>query len=148
MSKNFELMQAIRWSDLTPIPDNHASTSATVDFSEEKMAPEAPAAKVRGEGAYNQIWDQESWKLVQQVFLLPANPLHMVVFAGVDAGTGCSEVCAQAAQSLAAHTSSQVCVVEGNFREPNLERIFGLREGRGSPTRWSPRFRSKSACTS
>jgi Mrp family chromosome partitioning ATPase len=130
MSKNFELMQAIRWSDLGP-PETNAPSSNTASKAtrfDHEGAPSKP--KYRSLGGY-EILEQESWKLAQQVFLLPSRPLHMVVFAGIDHGTGCTEVCTQVAQSLAAHTSSRVCLVDGNFRTPCLARIFGLQGKQG-----------------
>jgi len=47
-----------------------------------------------------------------------------VVFAGIDHGNGCSEICASAAESLAKSTRGQVCLVEANFYSPILSQLF------------------------
>ena len=65
--------------------------------------------------------------LVQRIFLQSSSQApHMVVFAAVDHGDGCSQIAASAAESLAALAPhSSVCLVDANFRSPALPTIFG-----------------------
>lgn len=75
----------------------------------------------------DKITREESLHLVQNLFLTgAANPAHMVIFAGLDPGNGCSRVCASAAEILAASTSGTVCLVEANLRSPSLPEYFGV----------------------
>lgn len=75
---------------------------------------------------------EECLKLVQRLFLTrPANSNPVVVFAGMDRGTGCSRICIEAAQVLAANTSGSVCLVEANFRTPSLPGFLGVPNHRG-----------------
>jgi capsular exopolysaccharide synthesis family protein len=68
----------------------------------------------------------ETLRLVQQIFLLQsAPPPRVVVFAGIDHGNGCSEVCVATAEKLAQHARREVCLVEANFRSPALPEMFG-----------------------
>src|SRR6201995_373228 len=74
----------------------------------------------------------ESLRLVQQLFLLQAgDPPSVVVFAGVDHGSGCTGICASVAATLAKSTRKQVCLVEANFRSPSLAGLFGISRHRG-----------------
>jgi Mrp family chromosome partitioning ATPase len=65
--------------------------------------------------------------LVQRIFLQPSQQSpHMVVFAAIDHGDGCSQIAALAAESLAASLpKASVCLVDANFRSPALPRILG-----------------------
>lgn len=70
--------------------------------------------------------DDEALRLVQQIFLLQAEePPRVVVFAGIDHGNGCSQICASVAETLAQHARRRVCLVEANFRSPGLPEMFG-----------------------
>jgi Mrp family chromosome partitioning ATPase len=47
------------------------------------------------------------------------------VFAGVDHGNGCSQICSSVAEILARNARRPVCLVEANFRSPALPELFG-----------------------
>jgi Mrp family chromosome partitioning ATPase len=69
---------------------------------------------------------EEGLRLVQQIFLLQdQRPPHVVVFAGVDHGSGCSRICASVSSILAANSLKSICLVEANFRSPGIPAIFG-----------------------
>ncbi len=69
----------------------------------------------------------EALRLVQQIFLLQTQePPHIVTFAGVDHGNGCSEVCASVAEALAKSAQKPVCLVDANFRSPAQTGLFGV----------------------
>src|SRR5581483_11141092 len=73
------------------------------------------------------VGEEEVLKLVQRVFR-STNPdaPRMVAFSGVDHGDGCSWITANAALTLAAQTSSSICVVDANLRTPSLHRFFEI----------------------
>ena len=48
------------------------------------------------------------------------------MFVGLDRGNGCSQICAGAAEILAANTTGSVCLVEANLRSPSLPDYFGV----------------------
>jgi Mrp family chromosome partitioning ATPase len=77
---------------------------------------------------YRTSAEDEIAKLVQSVFILPdaASRPGAVAFCGVDAGTGCSWVCARAAAVLAEQVPGTVCVIDANLRSPSLHRHFGV----------------------
>jgi len=126
MSKNFELMQEAhremeRMSSSAHEPD-------PVLF----VAVEAQRERKPGALDLDRVAKEECQKLVQRIFLTqPPSSSRAVVFAGIDPGDGCSRICAQAAQALAANTSSSVCLVEANFRTPSLPGFFGVPNHRG-----------------
>jgi Mrp family chromosome partitioning ATPase len=55
----------------------------------------------------------------------------MVVFAGVNHGDGCSQICAAVAEILAKNSLGSVCLVEANFRSPALPGLFGTTNHHG-----------------
>jgi receptor protein-tyrosine kinase len=70
--------------------------------------------------------DNEALNIVQQVFLLrPETHPQVVVFAGIDHGSGSSMISASVAEVLARTTHRPVCLVEGNFRSPSLSSLCG-----------------------
>lgn len=73
------------------------------------------------------LGEEEVLKLVQRVFRsnVPDAP-RTVAFSGVDHGDGCSWITANAALTLAAQTSSSICVVDANLRTPSLHRFFEI----------------------
>jgi capsular exopolysaccharide synthesis family protein len=125
MSKNFELIQ-----------------QAEMNLGSGAGAATAPA-RVKHSAATNGISSglelnidkltrEESQKLVQRVFLAQGtdNP-RVVVFAGVDHGNGCSQICAQTARILADNVTGTVCLLDANFRTPSLPNIFGVTNHHG-----------------
>lgn len=74
---------------------------------------------------------EEQVKLMQQIFLTGDKRAQVVVFCGVESGNGCSRVCAESAVTLAAQVSGTVCLIDADLRSPTLDRIFGLKNGKG-----------------
>jgi len=69
---------------------------------------------------------EEALSIVQNIFLQNSHePPRVVVFAGVDHGSGCSQMCASVAETLAQHDSKRVFLIEANFRSPGLPALFG-----------------------
>jgi Mrp family chromosome partitioning ATPase len=76
--------------------------------------------------------DDEALRLVHQVFLsnFELNPT-VVVFAGMNHGNGCSQICASIAEILAGDPLRSVCLVEANFRSPVASGLYVAGSGRG-----------------
>ncbi len=113
MSKHFELMQQIEKERI---------------FDLEPDAPVTVAARNGNRALSEDVWaSEEALRLVQQIFALQAQePPHVVVFAGIDHGNGCSRICASVAETLAQHGRGRVCLVEANFRSPALPEMLGV----------------------
>lgn len=128
MSKNFELMQKAGKdsvfrpgvvTEVTPPVGNHEA--------HERSGPREVTAL-----DLNEVSGTEVLRLVQQIFLLQTQkPPRVVVFAGVDHGNGCTEICARAAQILANSVHGSVCLVETNLRSPALSISFGTTNHHG-----------------
>jgi capsular exopolysaccharide synthesis family protein len=128
MSKNFELMQQSgKGQEFRPT---------------RKLEPNTPASFGNGSGNghhreadsldLDQLAGEEALRLVQRVFLLQAQePPHMVAFAGIDHGNGCSRICVRVAESLARNIRGSVCLVEANLRSPALPELFGTTNHHG-----------------
>jgi Mrp family chromosome partitioning ATPase len=70
---------------------------------------------------------EEIFKLVHRTFLNHTQPLlKCVVFTAVESRCGCTWVCANAAEALAANAEGSVCLVDANLHSPALHRYFGL----------------------
>lgn len=113
MSKHFELMQQIEKEHI---------------FDAEPDAPVTVAARNGNRVHSVDGWaSEEALRLVQQIFVLQAQePPHVVLFAGIDHGNGCSQICASVAETLAKNGRGRVCLVEANFRSPALPEMFGV----------------------
>lgn len=112
MSKHFELMQQMA--------KERTFRSAPVEESVITM----PSTK-RDTSSHLRWANDEALRLVQQVFLLQTQePPRVVVFAGIDHGNGCSQICASVAETLAQNSRRPVCIVETNFRTPSLPGLF------------------------
>lgn len=78
-------------------------------------------------------FNAEVSSLVQRLFVLPsvAKAPGAVAFCGVNAGAGCTWVCAKAGQSLAEQISSSICIVDANLRRPSLHEYFAVKPASG-----------------
>lgn len=118
MSRNFELLQSEIC--LGGVPER-----TTEGFADEAKNQARITAK--GLTAAESAARDESLKLVQRLFLTPGQVTPTsVLFAGVDADTGCSSLCAVIARLLAESVSGSVCLLEGNFRNPTLPQVLGV----------------------
>jgi Mrp family chromosome partitioning ATPase len=113
MSKNFELMQQLEMEQrFQPARISEAETTYPLDNHQF-------AGDLQWTG-------DETLGLVQRIFLLQTEkPPQLVVFAGIDHGSGCSGICRGVAETLAKHSSGPVCLLEANFRSPALPAMFG-----------------------
>ncbi|HTZ81884.1 MAG TPA: CpsD/CapB family tyrosine-protein kinase [Candidatus Acidoferrales bacterium] len=125
MSRNFELLQNLgREREMFEAP---AVTDTVVE-----VPPPVSVAPVAVELQPLQLPMEESqrdemFKLVQRVFLVPgAGRGRMVVVSGLEAGNGCSWICARMGEVLASQVSGSVCVVDANLRSPGLHKEFNV----------------------
>ena len=119
MSRHFDLMQRME-------------KDRSIGF--ESGAAIAPPARREDRSVDHQRrWaTDEALRLVQQIFLLQTQePPRVVVFAGVDHGNGCSQICVSVAETLAQNARRPVCLVEANFRSPTLPELFGTTNHHG-----------------
>jgi capsular exopolysaccharide synthesis family protein len=126
MSKNFELIQQ---ADMNLGTGNGSATTGAAT-ARAKYTPSSNGGAV--ELNIDKLTREESQKLVQRVFLAQGaeNP-RVVVFAGIDHGNGCSQICAQTARILADNVQGSVCLLDANLRTPSLPNIFGVTNHHG-----------------
>lgn len=125
MSRTFELLyQAGR---IQEILDSRSEQPQTVPWEQAQTVPvmenlpSTPCLEMDG------TVRDEITKLVQTLFLFPeAKRPRRVVLAGTESGSGCTWVCAHAAEVLASQIRASVCVVDCNLRSPRLHQQFGL----------------------
>src|ERR1700716_3122819 len=102
MSKNFEL-----------IPETEIDPEVIAAATAFRLATGNGNGNGKKHGSrlpVDKTTQEESLKLVQRVFLLQAAAPRTVVFAGIDQGKGCSQICARAAEVLANSVSGSVCL--------------------------------------
>jgi capsular exopolysaccharide synthesis family protein len=121
MSKNFELMQqagidiGFGFNSIPRVNERATSLNRVV-----------PETRDRSRLDFDQLAQQEALRLVQRVFFLQTEKApRAVLFAGIDKGNGCSQICVRVAETLATNVHGSVCLVEGNFRSPSLPGLFG-----------------------
>jgi len=113
MSRNFELTQQIaRDFEVTKVHKKAHQNGARFDLG--------------------QVAREEILRFVQRIFLLQTQKApRAVLFAGVNQGTGCSQICLLVADTLRANVSGSVCIVEANFRSPSLPSLLGTTNHHG-----------------
>lgn len=77
---------------------------------------------------------EECLRLIQRVFLSTSQQepaVKVAVFASIDHGNGCSQICAAAAETLSKSVTASVCLVEANLRTPSLPDRFGVQNHYG-----------------
>jgi Mrp family chromosome partitioning ATPase len=118
LSRNYELMREMEQKQAL--------------LSNDSIEPALTAGKSGGRGFPRQLASDLMAALVQRVFLQPEQkPPHMVVFAAIDHGNGCSLIAASVARALTASAPRAVCLVEANFRSPALPRMLGTTNYQG-----------------
>jgi Mrp family chromosome partitioning ATPase len=127
MSRNFELMRNLGR-----------------DFEEPSVPrprPVAPNEQERhrrtgtGTGTrfdLSQMAREETLRLVQRLFLQQSQKgPRVILFAGIEQGTGCSQICLLVAETLRSAVSGSICLVDANFRSPSLPRLLGMTNSYG-----------------
>jgi Mrp family chromosome partitioning ATPase len=123
MSKNFELMQQVgREFEIPPMARPGHEIPKTLEKSHQNQ--------VRLD--LGEVAREETLKLVQRIFLAPGPEApHAVLFAGIDEGAGCSQICLLVAESLRSTVSGSICMVEANLRSPSLPGLLGTTNHHG-----------------
>jgi Mrp family chromosome partitioning ATPase len=118
MSKQFELLQQLE--------------NDVVSGSEPVQPVVSPSREILTSNGQKRYAGEEALRLVQQIFFRQDQPLpRVVVFAGIDHGNGCSQICVSVAEILARSSRGPVCLVEANFRSPALPELFGTTNHHG-----------------
>lgn len=113
MSRNFELLQEME--------KKHKARPEQIAESPFALLGES----IKTRRSFQWAAD-EALTLVQRIFLPQSErPPQVVVFAGIDHGSGCSGISGAVAEILAGKSSGQVCLLEANFRSPALPSLFG-----------------------
>jgi Mrp family chromosome partitioning ATPase len=120
MNKHAELM--LQQLEDEQLFGSESSKAALLPFQDEKHKSNVQKRWV----------GDEALQLVQQVFFhQKQEPPRVVVFAGIEHGNGCSQICASVAEILAKTARGPVSLVEANFRSPVLSGLFGKTNHRG-----------------
>jgi Mrp family chromosome partitioning ATPase len=119
MSRNFELLQKLgKERDMF----YGAGKAAIARDSQTAPADLQPLQLEMEERQRDEIT-----RMVQNIFLAPGpDAPRVVVFSGLESGTGCSWVVARAADILASQVNGSVCVLDANLRAPGLHTQFGV----------------------
>jgi succinoglycan biosynthesis transport protein ExoP len=119
MSKNYDLVQP------AGIGLSLDGSAARVERAISETANKQASATTRMLMETPPAIREESLKLIQRLFLAnDQEPAKAVMFAAIDAGSGCSLLTAITARLLAENVSGSVCVVDGNFRTPPPPGMF------------------------
>jgi Mrp family chromosome partitioning ATPase len=115
MSKNFELLREEgRAQELFGLPTEETATAPAA------IEPAATPALVMEGMAHAEVT-----KLVNRLFLVSgAKAPRQVVFMGTEPGSGCSWICAHAAEILASQVTGSVCALDCDLHSPTLHREF------------------------
>jgi Mrp family chromosome partitioning ATPase len=125
LSRNFELLQKIG-KDQELFQAQPVFTSETKPPVEAAEPPLSPTLKIGAEEL------EEVTKLVQRLFVLPGDRTpQVVVFMGTESGTGCSWMCARAAEVLASQVRGSVCVLDANLQQPAQHVMLGVANHHG-----------------
>lgn len=124
MSRNFELLQQLNGS-----PDT-GTYSGLIPVSDSWKASVRPAERCPANDPRAGM-DIEEHNLLHRLFLDVRPSPRVVVFTGLDSGSGCTYLCARAAELLAAKTNGTICMVDANLRSPSLHRCFGIENAAG-----------------
>jgi Mrp family chromosome partitioning ATPase len=117
MSKNFELMQQVgREPEISTSTPPRPSRAFSIREKRHQNGTHFDLGEVARE---------ESLRLVQRMFLSQTQKApRAVLFAGIDSGSGCSQICLLVAETLRRVVSGSICLVEANFRTPSLPSLL------------------------
>jgi Mrp family chromosome partitioning ATPase len=123
MSKNFELMQQVAPNFQAP-----AISPPTRVFAKGRE-------KARNNGSHfglDEVAREEARRLVQRIFQSQTEKApRAILFAGIDDGAGCSQICLLVAETLKSVVNGSICLVEANLRSPSLPGLLGTTNHHG-----------------
>jgi Mrp family chromosome partitioning ATPase len=119
MSRNFELLERVTKEELLTPTGMPAILQPPMSFP-----------------ALNGFAKEEIAKLVQRLFFQGghARGPRIVCFSGIARDDRSSWICARAAEYLASQGSSSVCLVDANFRSPQLHTHYDIKNRNGLAT--------------
>jgi len=122
MSRNFELLHQLNGSANSDACANVLITPVLHEPAAEKarLMPQERTADLFT------VRELEEEKLVHSLFFETQPNPRVVVFTGLDAGSGATSLCSRAGELLAAKTTGSVCLVDANLRRPALHRAFEM----------------------
>jgi Mrp family chromosome partitioning ATPase len=123
MSRNFELMRKLgRDFEEKSVP----RPRPVISNEPERQRPAGTRFDL------SQMAREETLRLVQRLFLQqPQKGPRAILFAGIEQGTGCSQICLLVAEILRSAVSGSICLVDANFRSPSLPSLLGTTNGYG-----------------
>ena len=122
MSRNFELLHQLNDSAQSEVYSNLPPIPPPLETSGEKarlipLERSADLATAR---------ELEEERLVHRLFLDVQPSPRVVVFTGLDAGSGATSLCSRAGELLVSKTTNSICLVDANLRHPALHEAFGV----------------------
>ena len=125
MSRNFELMRNLgRNFEETSTP----RPRPVIPNEQQRLRPAGTGTRFD----LSQMAREETLRLVQRLFLQQSQKgPRAILFAGIEQGTGCSQICLLVAEILRSAVSGSICLVDANFRSPSLPRLLGTTNGYG-----------------
>src|SRR5450755_2345507 len=95
-------------------------------FEAPAPGPETPATRGHAPWNHARFEDEQMRLLVRQIFL-PGwqKPPRHVAFSAVDESTYVAEICRDVGRILSTQISGNVCLIEANAHNPELESVFG-----------------------
>lgn len=127
MSRNFELLHQLNGPTNADVSANVLATPVFHEPAAEKarLIPQERTADLLT------IRELEEEKLVHSLFFETQPSPRVVVFTGLDAGSGATSLCSRAGALLASKTTGSVCLVDANLRHPALHLGFGVENQAG-----------------
>ncbi len=96
------------------------------EFLPDQVCPGYSVRRSRAGLDVDGLTREEQVKLVQRLFFLPGPEApRVVLFCGVESGSGVTWVCAQSAETLASQVKGSVCLVDANLHTPFLHEYYG-----------------------
>ena len=126
MSRNFELLHQLNGSANT-----EASASVFATALHEPAVEKSRLMPLERTADLLTVRELEEEKLVHALFFETQPGPRVVVFTGLDAGSGATSLCSRAGELLASKATGSVCLVDANLRNPALHRAFGVEKPRG-----------------
>jgi Mrp family chromosome partitioning ATPase len=127
MSRNFELLHQLNG----PANADACANVLAAPVFHEPAAEKARLIPQERTADLFTVRELEEEKLVQSLFFETQPSPRVVVFTGLDAGSGAKSLCSRAGQLLASKTTGSVCLVDANLRHSALHQTFGVENQTG-----------------
>lgn len=126
MSRNFELLHQLNgWMKSDAYPNVLSIPASHEPAEKARLMPLERTADLLT------VRELEEEKLVHCLFFEAQPSPRVIVFTGLDAGSGATSLCSRAGELLVTKTRGSVCLVDANLRNPALHRVFGIENQAG-----------------